>query len=99
MFDLTKIKIKYVNFDFQTSYLVKLNTLLRCMHIWHLVGFFKLTNVINVIKIKINHINMIDYNYNVTFNDVEIFKYFLHFKTKLLRQMKIGYGCHFINFL
>jgi hypothetical protein len=60
--------------NLKTSYLIKTYIMLDtwCMsHDTHVV-LSDLTNVINVLKI--NHLYMIDYDYNVTFDDVAILK-------------------------
>jgi len=45
--------------------------------------------------LKINHLNMIDYVCDVTFEDMEILKcQLINFWTKLLKEMKVNYGCH-----
>ncbi len=63
MFDLTKIKTRYVCFDFsQNEHYVG--------HVTYVPDLFHSTNVINVIKI--DHLDMIDFDYNVTFHDVTI---------------------------
>jgi len=51
------------------SYLIKINTILSMCHIKTHV---ELSNMINVIKIS--YLNMTNYDCNVTFDDVTIFK-------------------------
>jgi hypothetical protein len=68
MFDLTKIKTKYVWFDFsQNEHYVG-----HVTYVTFVPNLFDSTNITNVIKI--GHLDMIDYDYNVTFHDVTILK-------------------------
>jgi RNA polymerase subunit RPABC4/transcription elongation factor Spt4 len=70
LFDLSKIRTKYVHLLKKTNYLVKVELCSTCDVCDTHMEWSNLINVINVTKI--NHLNIIGYDYNVNFNDVTI---------------------------
>lgn len=68
MSNLIKIKFNYF-LKLKNSYLIKIDNMLNMCHMWHSCGIFNLINVA-----KINHLDTIDYDCDVTFYDVAILK-------------------------